>query len=371
MHVCIEIQAGVAQRAGVGRYAKCLAEHLGAAADGDRLSLFYFDFRRRAAPFAAPQAEHRAVRWLPGRLVQKAWQVLAWPPFDWLAGPADLYHFTNFIRPPLARGKSVVTIHDLIFLRHPETVERQNYRYLTARIAATTARADAIIAISAFTAGELKDLLRVPQGKIFPIHVGLEPQWRRPAADTVAAARRRYGLARPYLLSVGTLEPRKNFALLIDVFERLADFDGELVIAGMRGWKCEPLLARMRASPRAAAIRWLDYVPDADLPALYAGAELFVFPSLYEGFGFTPLEAMACGTPVLASAGGALPEVLGDAARIIAGYEPDEWRSGVAELLSDSAQRAALIAKGQARAARYSWAETARRTWEVYRKVGA
>lgn len=369
MIVSVDIQAAIAQRAGVGRYAKSLVEHLGAQAGGDELRLFYFDFQRRGAPFDVPGAGRRVCRWLPGRIAQKAWKTIGWPPYNWFAGPADVYHFPNFVRPPLTRGRSVVTIHDVSFLRHPETTEERNLRYLTSQIRQTVERADAIITDSQFSGREIQDLLGVSADRVFPIHLGLPADFVRPPQARIAAGRAALGLTRPYLLMVGTLEPRKNIPFLVEVFERLAGFDGELVIAGMRGWKTEPILDRIAASPRRADIRHLDYVAEEHLPALYAGAELFVFPSLYEGFGFTPLEAMACGTAVISSTAGSLPEVLGDSADYVAGYQADAWAETARALLADSSRRGALVARGLSRVRAFSWEAAARETWAVYRRV--
>jgi glycosyltransferase involved in cell wall biosynthesis len=369
MRVCVDIQAGIAQVAGVGRYTRELVARLGPLAAPGELSLFHFDFRGRGMPFPVPGAVESACRWVPGRVAQGAWKTIGWPPYDWFAGRADVYHFPNFILPPLHRGRSVVTIHDVAFLRHPETIEPRNYRHLTSRIRSTVERSDAIITVSAFTAREIRDLLGVPDGKIHPIASGLGGSMCRPPPDEVARIRKRLGLDRPYLLSVGTLEPRKNYVFLVDVFEKLKAFDGDLVIAGMRGWKDEPILARMRASGRSDRIRYLEFVPDADLPGLYAGADLFICPSLYEGFGFPPLESMACGTPVLSSSAGSLPEVLGDAAVLVDRFDAEEWSGRVECLLADGAVRADLAARGMRRAAGYSWERTARRTWEVYSRV--
>jgi len=369
MRVVIDIQAGVAQRAGVGRYTKSLVEHLGAFAASDELNLFYFDFQRRGIPFPVARATSRAVRWCPGRIVQKAWKTLGWPPFDWFAGKADVYHFPNFIRPPLSRGRSVVTIHDVSFLRHPDTTEPRNLQYLTAQIRNTVDRADAIITDSAFAAREIEELFGTPAGKVTPILLGLDPSIRRPSADAIATTQKSLGLDRPYVLMVSTIEPRKNIAFLVEVFERMAWFDGDLVLAGARGWKCEPIFQRIAASKRKERIRHLDYVPDAQLPALYAGAELFLFPSRYEGFGFPPLEAMACGTPVLSSRGGSLPEVLGGAAEYAESFDAGAWAARAEALLADGALRAARVKQGLDRAREFTWDEAARKTWAVYRKV--
>jgi glycosyltransferase involved in cell wall biosynthesis len=168
---------------------------------------------------------------------------------------------------------------------------------------------------------------------------------------------------------VGTLEPRKNIPFLVEIFERLTEFDGLLVLAGMPGWKTDPILARIRSSPRASAIRTLRFVDDTLLQALYADAELFIFPSFYEGFGLTPLEAMQAGTPVVASAGGSLPEVLGDAALFPGAFDAERWAAAVRDALTDSALRDRLKRAGRARAALYTWDATAQRTWEVYRSL--
>ena len=364
---CLDIQAAIGQRAGVGRYVHHLAEHLAASAAPDELRLFYFDFRRRAARSFAPGATFRVVRWCPGRLMQKAWLTLNAPPYDWLAGRADVYHFPNFLRPPLTRGRSIITVHDVSFVRCPETLEPRNLRYLQAHLPASVKAADAILTDSRFVADELADRFQVPSEKLHPIPLGVD--MRRPSDEAVQAARAALRLDRPYLLFVGTIEPRKNLTFLADVFDRLSRFDGDLVLVGRRGWKDGPILARLAASPRAERIRRLETIDDDLLPALYAGAELFVLPSLYEGFGFTPLEAMACGTPVVAAAAGSLPEVLGDAAVLLKEYDAGQWAEAIETLLRDEARRADLRARGLQQAARYTWAETARRTWAVYREL--
>ncbi|MCX7818727.1 MAG: glycosyltransferase family 4 protein [Kiritimatiellae bacterium] len=370
MRVCLDIQAAIAQRAGVGRYVACLATHLAREQPPDaHLRFFCFDFRGRARCPTPAGTSLRRLRWLPGRVVQKAWSWLRWPPFDWLAGAADVFHFPNFLRPPLHRGRSVVTIHDLSFLRHPETTEERNLRHLRAHIQQTVARADAILTDSHTIADEIRQQWPAAAPRVVAVPLAAPEGFARPPDEAIARARAARGLDRPYLLSVGTLEPRKNYAFLVEVFEHLADFDGDLVLAGRPGWKWAATAARIAASPRAARIRHLEPADDAEICALYAGAEAFVCASLYEGFGFPPLEAMACGTPVVVSAGGSLPEVCGDGALIVPGFEADVWAASIRRVLSDRQLRAALVERGHRNLARYSWAQTARQTWAVYRAV--
>jgi glycosyltransferase involved in cell wall biosynthesis len=365
----VDIQPALFRQAGVGRYVQCLAERLGACRESDELALFYFDFRRRGLPFPTDGAHLRAVHWCPGRLAHRAWRTLGWPPYDWWAGPADVYHFTNFVRPPLRQGASIVSVYDASFLRHPDAAEPKNLAHLRARVAPGLQRADAVITISEFSRGEIIELLGVPEQDVFTVYPGLDHAAGVPPQEQAEEVKKTLGLKAPYLLNVGTLEPRKNIPFLVQVFEHLSAFPGELVLAGMRGWKDEPILASLRDSPRADRIRYLGYVDDRWLPGLYAGSELFVFPSLYEGFGFPPLEAMACGTPVVASQGGSLPETLGEAAVLVPGYDAEHWAEIIARLLADRQERDRLSGAGLRQAERYTWEEHARRTWSVYRRV--
>lgn len=368
MKLCLDIQSALAQRAGVGRYTRMLAENLPLTAGADELSLFYFDFKRRGCDFAPPGVNQRSVSWIPGRIVQGGWKTIGFPPFDWFSGRADVFHFPNFIRPPLLRGKSVVTIHDAAFLRYPETIEARNYKYLSAGIKETVDKSDAIICVSTFTANELRELLHVPGEKLRVIPSGLSPAHQRASMADIQAMRQRLHLERPYLLSVGTLEPRKNYPFLIEVFEKL-NFDGDLVIAGMKGWKTDGIFERRNHSPKRERVRLLEYVDEKDLASLYSEAEAFVIPSLYEGFGFPPLESMQCGTPVISAATGSLPEILGDAARMISGFDVDAWTHEIDHVVRDTETREAMIAKGYEKAASYTWKQTALLTWDVYRSL--
>jgi glycosyltransferase involved in cell wall biosynthesis len=372
MKICLDIQSAIGPGAGVGRYTRSLAAHLPAQARaGESLTGFYFDFRRQGPPPLPPGIRLNACRLLPGALVQKAWTHLRWPPFDAFAGPHDLFHFPNFFLPPLRRGRSVVSIHDVSFLRFPAFAEDKNRRYLEKTIPRTVAQADAIVTISHFSAAEIVSLLGVDPARVHTTHLAVAPHLKPADAGEIGRIRKHYGLDQPYLLSVGTLEPRKNIEFLVRMFEGLDGYAGDLVLAGAAGWKVGPILERIARSTAASRIRHLQFVPEADLPGLYSGADLFLCASHYEGFGFPPLEAMACGTPVVSSPGGSLREVLGEAAVLLETAEPDAWHAAIRTLLADPDERRKRREAGVRQAARYTWEETARQTWALYRKVAA
>lgn len=370
MRICIDVQSAVTQRAGIGRYTRALVHHLAPLLSDHELRLFYLDFKRRGARLAVPGAIERPVRWCPGALIQQAWKRLNWPPVHYLAGKADVYHFPNFICPPLRRGRAVVTIHDMSFARFPEFTETGNLCYLRARMGETVKRADAIVTISRFSAREISRLLDVEPARVFPIYPGISPDFQPPPPDTVNRHLASLGIKKPYLLTVGTLEPRKNLPLLVDTFDGLDAFKGQLVIAGAPGWKTGPILRHMQEARRARDIRYIRYVPDAALPSLYAGAELFLLTSHYEGFGFPPVEAMACGSAVVSSTGGSLGEVLDGGARLVDATEPDAWIAAIASLLADPDARHALARRGREHAGRYRWDRCAAQTRDVYLQVG-
>lgn len=368
---CLDYQPGVAQGAGIGRYTRELAKNLPALLTPDeRLRLFYCDFHRRTSGNPVPAAEARACRWIPGTVLQKAWHWLGAPAFDCFSGPADLFHFTNFCTRPVRAGRSVVSVHDMSFERFPQFAEEKNLRYLHRGVARSVERSDAIITISEFSKREIEALLPAARGKVHVTYLGIDPDFAPAPADRIAAVRKTLGLERPFLLSVGTIEPRKNLGFLVDAWEKLAPEGIDLVLAGAPGWRCEPIFARFEASPFRDRLHYVRRVPDGTLADLYSAASLYVTPSHYEGFGFPPLEAMACGTPVLSSDGGSLPEVLGDAASVLHGFDADAWAHEARRLLSlEGADRDSLVRRGREQAARFRWEDTVRATLAVYREV--
>jgi glycosyltransferase involved in cell wall biosynthesis len=280
----------------------------------------------------------------------------------------DLFHFTNSIAPARLSAPYVTTIHDLSLVRFPETHPLRRKLYQRTLLGRAAAGARRVITISEASARDLVEVLGVPRDRVAVTPLAADERFRPSAdRDEVEAVRRRYGLGDRYVLYVGNVEPRKNLVRAIDAFERVGARDATLAIAGRLAWLSDEVERRVAAYQGPGRVRLLGYVADEDLPALYSGAEAFVYVSLWEGFGLPVVEAMACGAPVVASRVAAIEEVAGDAARLVDPLSIDEIAAALASVLGDARERERLRMAGLARAAGYSWAETARRTIEVYR----
>lgn len=276
-------------------------------------------------------------------------------------------HVVPWRWPPRRLPPTVVTIHDLGYHRFPEAHTRRQWRYLVWSTRWSVQAATRVIAVSQATARDLVHYTTIAPAKIRVIHEALPPL-PTPDAAAIAAARARYGLAQPYAIYVGTLQPRKNLARLIQAYEQLRAaraVSWDLVLAGGPGWLNAPILTRAQTSPWAASIRLTGYVPDADLSALVAGARLFCFPSCHEGFGLPVLEAQSLGVPVMTANNSSLPEVAGDAALLVDPTDVDAIADAMLRISQDEALRQRLIAAGYANLKRFSWEKAAAETLAV------
>ncbi len=290
-----------------------------------------------------------------------------------LRGTADLYHGCLNVAPLLSPVPTVITIHDLAFIRFPQTFRAYNRIYLDLATRLSARRASRILAVSEHTKREVVGLLGIPPERVIVTPNAARSHFRPPAPAAIEQLRARYGLPERFVLYVGTLEPRKNLTTLLEAFALVSRSvpDVPLLIGGGKGWMCEPIFVRLEQLNLRDRVKFAGYIPEEELPLWYAAATVFVFPSIYEGFGMPPLEAMACGTPVITSNTSSLPEVVGDAGLMVAPTDPIALAEAIRRVLVDADLRAELRQRGLVRARRFSWADTAAKTLAAYREVVA
>ncbi len=376
MRISIDYTAGIRQGAGVGRFVRGLVSALIDIDRENAYTLLYAPKQRGECKPDLPRAPNVTGRpfVLTERVLNLLWYKLGVPlPVDFVGGRADVYHFPDFALPPVRRGKSVITIHDLSFLLVPDCAEDGLRSHLERVVPPSVRNADFITADSENTRTELTTLLDASPSRVEVVYGGVDSQFK-PIVDvtTLEAIRRKYGLNFPFILYVGTIEPRKNLGRLLHAYTQLRSRSGvkhRLVIAGGLGWLYQDVLREIEELTADHEVAFLGRVPDEDLPALYSLADIFAFPSLYEGFGLPPLEAMACGRPVVCSNTSSLPEVVGDAGVLVSPYDVDGLADALHQLIEDPDRRALLGERGLARAREFSWNASAQRLLEIYRRL--
>lgn len=288
----------------------------------------------------------------------------------------ELFHGTNYDIPLWRSCVTVLTIHDLSHFLHPETHEKRSVRRARRRLPVMARAADAIITPTESVRREVCEHLKTNPERVFAIPEAARACFRPLPFAQTADVRQRLGVGDDFLLAVGTLEPRKNLSVLVNAFEEVTRARSEdklqLVIAGGRGWLSAPLFTAIEKSPARNRILLTDYLNDEDLRSLYASCRAFIYPSIYEGFGLPPLEAMACGAPVIASRTPALMETTGGAALLFDPGKVGELTQKILELLDDvngENTRRTLSAAGERRVAEFSWERTAQETLQVYEEA--
>ena len=377
--IYLDVSAAVHRRAGLGRYAESLARALVTQPPTQPtnqlttqlpIALFY---NRERGTEPLPGLDRLPTRTLA--LGYKPWRMLVWlgqlarVGFDNLLPGAQLFHATEHLLLPLRTIPTVLTVHDLIFRHLPAHHKPLNRWYLNLTLPLYCRRATHVIAVSECTRRDLIAAYDLPPEKITVIPEAADPRFCPQPPEMVATVRTRYGLPERYLLFVGTIEPRKNLTRLLHAFEVLhaEGLTGGLVIVGKLGWLYGDFFAALEQSPVRDAVLLPGYVPDADLPAVYAGAQALILPSLYEGFGLPVLEAMACSTPVVASRTSSLPEVGGEAALYFDPADTEALAETMRTVLGDAGLRGEMRERGLAQAARFSWERAAEATARVYR----
>ena len=284
----------------------------------------------------------------------------------------DIFHSPDFIAPRHAAKKHIITIHDLHFLYYPQFQDKAALRYYRDQIAKSARHADHVFVQTEGTKSAVVNMLNVPPEKITVHLLGVNPACKPLPPAEVERLLAPYKLPEDYLLFVGTIEPRKNMPNLLKAYALLREQNLDtprLVLGGQPGWHVEQELKTLDTYNLHQHITWIQGVPAEVLPALYNGAQMLLLPSLHEGFGLPAVEAMACGTPVIVTKNGSVPEVVGEAGLYIDPMEPEDMATTIQRLLDDSVLQAQLIEAGLAQAATFSWQRTAQIAWSMYQHI--
>ncbi|MFN2122692.1 MAG: glycosyltransferase family 4 protein [Candidatus Promineifilaceae bacterium] len=367
--IYIDVSAAVHSRAGLGRYSAALARALVAEQPED-YALFYnrgVDGRfPETLPANIPQ-KHINLGYKPWRMAVLLAQKNHLS-FKRLVPDANLFHSTEHLLFPLRETPAVLTVHDLIFKLYPDYHKRLNLWYLNQVMPLYCERAQAIIAVSEATKRDIVQNYGIDPAKIHVVYEAAADHFKPPSAQKIAAVRQKYDLPDRFLIHLSTIEPRKNLDRLLDALLAVRQVypDLQLVLAGGKGWLFDDFFARIESQGLTDIVRPLGWVPDEDLPAVLAAADLAVQPSLYEGFGLPILEHMACGQVVTASNAASHPEVGGQAAAYFDPTEVAEMTAVILRLLKNDAEYAQRREMGLIQAGKFSWQRTARETRAVY-----
>lgn len=375
MRILIDVRLlGKGKTSGIEEYARSLVDALLAKGEDD-IGLFYNGVRKAPLPERwQKRARVSVLDWrMPNKLFDLLARTLDRPDIEHSFRP-DVVFSPHFNILPKTSVPRVITFHDLSFLHYPELfLFRQRLWHWLQDYRGQALRADRIVAVSEFTKSDLVNLLGVPEERVRVVHSGVSDIFRPQDAQEVADFRKEHGLLRPFLLYLGTIEPRKNLRAVIRAFnlvkqdKAFADF--ELVLAGPRGWLYREVLEEAGRSPFRSDIRFWGTVPDIERPLLYASAALFLYPSFFEGFGFPPLEAQACGTPVVVSDRTSLPEIFGSSAALAEPWRVEEMADAASRLLTDMAARTEAIRKGFENAKRFRWPRVAGEMREIFAEL--
>jgi glycosyltransferase involved in cell wall biosynthesis len=307
------------------------------------------------------------------RLLRLGWEQMFLPHYI-SRDKLDVFHSPHYTIPLRSKAPTVSTFHDMTFFSHPEVHEKSKVLFFRQMIPLAAERADAIIAVSQSTKKDMVRFLDLPESKIHVVYEGIDSEEYRPLAqdERMDNIKRQYKLPEEFVLFVGTLEPRKNIDGAIRAFKQVTEETGKkfgLVVTGGKGWNYHSIFNLVQELDIEDDVRFTGYVPEEDLPYLFNAATVFAYPSFYEGFGIPPLEAMACGTPVVASNVSSVPEVVGDAGLLVDPSKDEEIAGAILRILTDPDLRSELSAKGLERTKLFSWQKAAKETLKIYNSV--
>jgi glycosyltransferase involved in cell wall biosynthesis len=374
--ITIDYTPAIRQRAGIGRMIRGQVAALFAENPGYDLRLFVAGSVNNADRQASPLPLHTTP--ISERNLVRIWHRfnLPVPRVNWFIGGAtDLFHATDFVLAPSDARYKLVTVHDLAFLFYPEAAMPSLHRYLNTVVPRSVRQADHLLADSQHTAQDLQEQWQIPADRITVVQGAVDHVHFRPITNQahLAAVRRRYQIGdRPFILGLSSLQPRKNFVRLIEAFaqaRQAGNLPHRLVIGGGKGWLYDAIFARVQELQLSEHVHFPGFIDEMDLPALYSAAEIFAYPSLYEGFGLPILEAQACGTPVLTADNSCLPEAGGTAALYVKAEAVESIAEGLLQLTQDTARRHELHSIGLQHVAQFTWQRSAQQLLTAYRKL--
>ncbi len=369
MRVVLDAQALLEPLAGVGRVVSNLIPALAEVDPGSRFYLYYGASLRlrteRLPRFDAPNLQPMLIRF-PGKLFRPLTERMNLLPVGWCFRHADIFHGLNYYVPGVG-CPSLVSIYDMSCWKFPHCFTPRRLKDIRGKVKRAVRNADRIVTGSESARRDIVEELGVERDRVTVVPLGVSKDFKPdPGPEELERVREKYRLPGRYILTVGTLEPRKNTALLVRAFQA-AGLDGaSLVICGHQGWMQEGFTEEIGGMSGRGDVVLAGPVEDADLPSVYAGARLFAYPSLYEGFGLPPLEAMACGVPVVSSGSSSLPEVMGDAGLLVDPRDEDAWVKALRALWQDEARLGEMREAGLERAGLFSWMRSAEMMLEVY-----
>lgn len=317
----------------------------------------------------------------PCVFLKMVWYKMIWPilpvPYHWFFGSdAQITQFFNYVVPPGVKGKTVTMVHDMAHLACRDTVRLKTRKWLDLTLESSCRRADVIVTVSEFSKSEIIKYMNISEERIQVMYPGVDLNLFHDhyTEEQVNIAKEKYGIKGDYILYLGTIEPRKNVQRLIEAYEKLLDHSDshsipQLVLAGGKGWLCDDIYRAAEKEKLKGNVMFTGYIAAEDSPLLLSGASLFCFPSVYEGFGTPPIEAMACGTPVLAGNAASIPEVLGECAVYVDPFSTDDIAEKLEQVLRDKELRKLLSLKGPEHAKRYDWANSVARLKIIYENL--